>query len=349
MTPDVDVVIVGGGPVGLAASVYARRAGLTVTVVEPRHAPIDKACGEGLMPTGLAALRALGVDPPGREFVGITYLTADGRQRADASFRGAAGRGVRRTELHRALSERAAAIGVAVRTAKVTAVDQDTDGVEAQLTTGERVGARYLLAADGLHSPIRRAVGLRDVARGPVRYGLRTHFAVVPWSDRVEVYWGRTAEAYVTPVDDDVVGVAVLGIGRAGSFPERLRQFPALVARLHGRAAMEKVAGAGPLRQRVTAVGDGRVMLVGDAAGYVDALTGEGLSIGFDSARIAVDCIVRECPEQYGRRWRAASRRSRLLTEAVVAAAGSRWFRPAIVPAADLVPEVFSLAVRSLA
>jgi flavin-dependent dehydrogenase len=99
---DTDVLIVGGGPGGLATALHARAKGLSVIIAEPRESPIDKACGEGLMPGGLAELRRLGVDPMGMPLRGIAYQ--DGRRRAEAPFRQGAGRGVRRTSLHAALA-----------------------------------------------------------------------------------------------------------------------------------------------------------------------------------------------------------------------------------------------------
>ena len=74
---DTDVLIAGGGPAGLASAINARQQGLSVIVAEPRDNPIDKACGEGLMPGGLAALAALGVDPGGmmRRIVWLTAVT----------------------------------------------------------------------------------------------------------------------------------------------------------------------------------------------------------------------------------------------------------------------------------
>ena len=68
-----DLVVVGGGPVGLAAGLYAARAGLSVEVREKRAGVVDKACGEGLMPGAVATLRDLGVEPSGHPIEGIRY------------------------------------------------------------------------------------------------------------------------------------------------------------------------------------------------------------------------------------------------------------------------------------
>lgn len=112
----IDVLVVGGGPAGLAAAIRAASAGLEAVVVEPRTTPVDKACGEGIMPGGVAALRDLGVRVSGHDLSGIRYT--DGRRSAEAAFRGGPGAGVRRTELHTALHARAAALGVRVVAAK---------------------------------------------------------------------------------------------------------------------------------------------------------------------------------------------------------------------------------------
>src|SRR5579871_2676335 len=105
----IDVLVVGGGPVGLATAIACARAGLTVSVAEPRGGPIDKACGEGVMPAAVRRLADLGVTPYGHAIRGIRYL--DDRHRADARFRRGDGLGVRRTVLHAALASRAAALG----------------------------------------------------------------------------------------------------------------------------------------------------------------------------------------------------------------------------------------------
>ncbi|MEV8639133.1 NAD(P)/FAD-dependent oxidoreductase [Streptosporangium sp. NPDC051023] len=335
----IDVLVSGGGPAGLATAIHAALAGMEVVVVEPRPDPVDKACGEGLMPSGASALLSLGVRVEGRALAGIRYV--DGRHQAQAAFREGPGLGVRRTALHAALSRRAAELGVRVVRGRVEEVRQSHDGVEA---AGLR--ARWLVAADGLHSPLRASLGLRLPDHRPRRYGLRQHYPVAPWTDFVEVHWADDGEAYVTPVGEDLVGVAVLSSRRRG-YHEHLADFPALAARLEGPAATQ-VRGAGPLRQRVRSRVAGRVLLVGDAAGYIDALTGEGLSLALLSAQALVGCLRAGAPHAYESAWLRLSRRHRLLTGALLETRRHRVAARLIVPAARRMPALFGAAVHAL-
>lgn len=336
MTFDADLLIVGGGPGGLATALHARRQGLSVIVADPRESPIDKACGEGVMPGGLAELTSLGVDPAGLPFGGIAYVAEHAR--AEARFRDGPGRGVRRTTLHAALAARAKEQDAEWISTRVTRVEQDARGV-----TAAGVRARWLVAADGLHSVVRRAVGITAVAGRPRRYGVRWHFSVPAWSDFVEVHWSPFGEAYVTPVEPDLVGVAILSDQR----PE-LAWFPRL-AQLLGGASRGRARGCGPLRQVVSRRVSGRVLLVGDAAGYEDALTGEGISLAVKQAAAAVTAIVDENPSSYEAAWRRITRNYRLLTRTLVLATTLPAARRAIVPAAGGLPAVFSRAVNQLA
>ncbi len=340
---DVDLLVVGGGPVGLAAAIEGELAGLSVAVLERRTGPVDKACGEGLMPSAVTALDRLGVAVEGQPFRGIRYV-APGRS-ATALFAGAAGVGVRRTALSAALGARADALGVKRLDLAATAPQVSGDGVEVAGIT-----AAWLAVADGLHSPTRRALGLHrePSPRAQPRYGLRRHYRVEPWSDLVEVHWGRRAEAYVTPVAPDVVGVAVLGPGDGTGFEDALGEFPELQTRVAGAEPASATRGAGPLRQRTTRRVAGRALLVGDAAGYVDALTGEGLSVGLACARELVRCVVEGRPEAYEHAWLRATRRYRVLTGGLLWAAQNPLTRRAVVPAAERLPRVFTATVRQL-
>ena len=336
----IDLLVAGGGPAGLVTALHAARAGLDVTVVERRTGTIDKACGEGLMPHTVRQLEGLGITLQGRRFRGISYL--DPHRRVEAPFRSGYGMGVRRTALHSALLDAASAAGVKLLNGDIGDVSQDSDEVRC----GE-LRARYLAAADGLHSPIRRSLGLSRPSRGPRRWGMRRHVRVAPWSDTVEVHWGHGAEAYVTPVADDCVGIAILTT-RQGSFDSHLSEFPALRDRVRGRPHSRDRA-AGPLQQRVSGLSAGRVLLVGDAAGYVDALTGEGLGIAFGGAELLVRSVLADRPADYDRQWRRMSRRYRMLTAGLLNASRYPSVRSRIVPAAAALPAVFTEIVNLLA
>lgn len=341
---DVDVLVVGAGPVGLATAIEARLAGMDVVVVDPRDGPVDKACGEGLMPGARRALERLGLDlRPGADAVelrGIRYLSPG--HAAAAAFAAGPGLGVRRTTLSAALAHRAEQLGV-VRVSARAGLPSQGPGWAG--TAGVR--ARWCVAADGLHSPIRRGLGLARRGGSRPRYGLRRHYAVQPWADHVDVLWARDAEAYVTPVTPGVVGVAVLS-GTGTGFEDLLARFPGLRARLAAAEPVSRVRGAGPLRQRATSRVSGRVLLVGDAAGYVDALTGEGISVGLAGARELVRCIGAGRPQDYELAWRRASRRYRALTTGLLWTADRPLLRRALVPAAERLPRAFGAVVDQL-
>ena len=334
-----DVIIAGGGPAGLVAALHAVAAGLSVQVHEPRPGVVDKACGEGVMPAGVAHLHRLGIHPDGQEFVGVRYC-APGHV-AQTEFRGRPGLGVRRTELHRALREAALEAGVPILSRRVTDVQQRAGGV---LVDGTPAG--YMIVADGLHSRLRTSLGLTVRSSGPRRYGLRQHLRRSPWTDHVEVHWSSSSEAYITPVARDQVGIAILTSTRA-PFAAQLAEFPELRALTAGAAAASPVRGAGPLHQSSRRRVLGRVLVIGDASGYLDAITGEGISLALAQAEAAIEAITVDRASDYEKRWRQIVRRHRLLTRSLLAA-GSSPFRPYLVPAATKMPWLFSAAVNEV-
>ena len=177
------------------------------------------------------------------------------------------------------------------------------------------------------------------------RFGLRRHFRVPAWTDLVEVHWGDRVEAYVTPVAPDVVGIAMLG-PTGTHFDEALAGFAELSERLRGAEPLGPVRGAGPLRQRSRRRSTGRVRLVGDASGYVDALTGEGLRVGLAQASAVVGHL--DDPDAYERDWTRVTRDYRVLTSGLVAWATSPA-RRAIVPLAAHAPWLYGRVVKRLA
>jgi flavin-dependent dehydrogenase len=169
-----------------------------------------------------------------------------------------------------------------------------------------------------------------------------------PESEFVEVTWAEHAESYVTPIAPNLIGVALLS-GTQGPFDQQLAAFPALAARLAGGEPASSVRGAGAMYQRVRTRVRGRVLLVGDAAGYVDPLTGEGIAVSLAAARELLDCLVRDRPQDYERAWQRVTWRSRLITSGLLWARRRPGIGRAVVPIAARLPNVFGAAVNQLA
>jgi flavin-dependent dehydrogenase len=289
-------LIVGGGPAGLATAIALRLAGVEAQVFDRRQPPIDKPCGEGLMPDGVERLLALGVeiDPiDSARFYGIRYRDRD--RVAEARFRESYGLGIRRPRLHAAMIRRAEELGVTLNWG-VKVLGLTATGIE---TDRGNIEGQWRIGADGLRSKVRGWAGLesgrRDRSDRPValgRFGVRGHFAVKPWSDCVEVHWADGCEAYVTPVGAQEVGVAFLWSGERVGFEILLRRFPHLESKLQGARRTSEIMGTGPLEQHPKGVQRGSVALVGDAAGYRDAITGEGLALAFHQAGALAKAIA---------------------------------------------------------
>lgn len=284
-----DLVVAGGGPVGLAVAIRARLAGLSVTVLERRKPPVDQACGEGLMPSGVDRLTEKGIDLGGLSHATLRGLRfVDDRSTTVGEVEGRPLVGLRRTLLHGALARRAEDLGAQLEWGRAV-TGLRTGGFE---TADGPVEGRWLVAADGRRSPVRRWAGLERRHRGSRRFGVRRHYEIRPWSDQVEVHWAVGAEAYVTPVGDEQVGVALLWKEACGvSFDRLLGRFPRLEERLAGLPPVSRDRGGGPFGQGCRRVADGRLALVGDAAGCLDAICGDGLSVGFEEAAAVVDSL----------------------------------------------------------
>jgi flavin-dependent dehydrogenase len=301
-----DVFVIGGGPAGLAAAIAASAKGFRVTLADGMEPPIDKACGEGLMPDSIAALDRLGVlirAEDGMAFRGIRFL--EGRTQIDGDFPEGPGLGMRRTVLHRKMAERASECGVEfLWNTPVTGLH--ADGV---LAGGNLIPAKWVIGADGSRSRVRRWSGLDAKTKRNCRVAYRRHYRIKPWSEYTEVHWGKDTQAYATAVSSEEICVTVISSRTGGRLETMLPEFPTLWRNLEGAATTTTERGAMTSMHRLAEVCRGRVALIGDASGSVDAITGEGLGLAFQQAEALAESLAMNDLEQYQGAHRRLARR----------------------------------------
>jgi flavin-dependent dehydrogenase len=307
------VLIAGGGPAGLAAAIALRQRGVAVMVADAMKPPIDKPCGEGLMPDSLHELARLGVEltpADGAAFRGIRFVHGD--DVATAEFPAGVGIGLRRQSLHSRLVARAEEAGVTLRWQSPVQLLEDGE----VRIAGEMVRYRWLIGADGQNSRVRGWVGLDDARTISRRFGFRRHFQVAPWSSFVEVHWGWSGQAYVTPTGPREVCVAAVTHDTQCRLHTLLEELPELSARLGGLLAepVDRERGALTTTRRLRRVAvnlpqHGRAALLGDASGSADAVTGEGMGMAFRQALLLAECIEAEDLARYNRLHPATLRR----------------------------------------
>jgi flavin-dependent dehydrogenase len=261
--------------------------------------PIDKACGEGLMPDSLEALAKIGfpnLDHTFRQiethllrgirFLGDSASPNHTNPTAEAAFPQAPGRGIRRTVLHQILLDRAASLGVRFHWENSVQSIGRTSGGTLVHSNRQTLHTRYLIGADGPRSRIATWAGLTDDSVQSRRIGLRQRYTIAPWTDFVEVYWGNSGQAYVTPNSSNEVCIAFIANKKFSSSEQALNHFPALRHHLAAAHPNGPARGSITLNRKLRRVTNGNIALIGDASGSVDAVTGEGMALCFRQAAV---------------------------------------------------------------
>jgi flavin-dependent dehydrogenase len=286
-----DVLIVGAGPAGLAAAIASANKGLHVEVVDAMQPPIDKACGEGLMPDAMRSLAALGFNlnqdlrkTESHLLRGLRFLNEQPASTSEAIFPASPGRGIRRTALHQLLLDRALALGVRFHWENSVQSTEPTPTGHLLRTNRQTLHTRYLIGADGHKSRIAAWAGLTEATIHSRRIGLRQHYAIAPWTNFVEVYWSDHGQAYVTPTSSSEVCVAFISNKKFPTVDQALTYFPALQRQLASATRSGAPRGSITLGRTLRRVTTNNIALIGDASGSVDAITGSGLGLCFHQA-----------------------------------------------------------------
>jgi flavin-dependent dehydrogenase len=299
---DADVIVVGGGPAGSVSAWLLAERGYRVVLLDKARFPRHKACSEYINPAGARLLTELGLagdlQTLGAHRMEAMLIHAPGGRRFLADFGGAApgstAIGLSRYRLDALLLDRARAAGVDVREGAhvrdVLVADGSVQGVESTIA-GVRMPlrARLTIGADGRHGIVSRALGLDMPSRWPRRTGLVAHYRGVTglgsWGE-MHIAPRRRGYAGLAPLEAGLTNVALVTASaavadRPGSldmyFAEGLSGIPAVASRLAGAERVGGIRGIGPMAHRARRVmGDG-FALVGDAAGFLDPFTGEGV------------------------------------------------------------------------
>jgi flavin-dependent dehydrogenase len=319
-----DVLVVGAGPAGLATAIAASLKGFSVAVADSRKPPIEKACGEGLLPEAVANLRRLGIDlslSAAFPFKGIRF--SDDESSASTRIKRGTAFGLRRISLHNLLVQRACELGVTfLWGARVS--DFDSHGAR---VNGAAFRCRWLVGADGQNSGVRKWASLNPRRPRLSRFGFSRHYAVTPWTDMVEVHWGPHCQLFATPTGANEVCVALLSHNPQLRIEPALAYFPEVAARLRDALPLSAEIGSVTELGSAQAVARGRVALVGDASFTVDGIAGQGLSLAFEQAAQLAEAFARDDLSYYERAHRKISRTPRRMTRLLLLMDQSAWIR----------------------
>lgn len=319
-----DVVVIGGSVAGAATATHLARRGLDVLVLEQSAKAARKACGEGVFPAGVVALERLGAAEPlaltGHPLQGVQFVA--GSHAATARFAdGKHGLGLARPGLDEAV--RAAAMKAGVEFAfgvRAEGLRGHEGRVTAVRTNTGEFEARVFVAADGLGSRFRRLARLEGGQPGD-RYGVSAHVAVDddpgPY---VRVFFEDRYEIYLTPVGPKLLNVAVLTRrpemqafrgGTTGAFQALLSRTNA--SELRGAELVDEPIAAGPFPRGCRRSWRGNFVLTGDAAGFLDGITGEGISTALRSAELCADAVAQHLNNESAAPFREYERQRRRL------------------------------------
>jgi flavin-dependent dehydrogenase len=314
-----DVLIAGAGPAGAVAATVLARAGARVLVVERERFPRHKLCGDSINPGALAVLRDLKLASATASGLPIDGMVVTGESgvRVVGRYDGVHGLSLARSRLDAALLAAAVEAGARVEEGVLvlgpllaSAQSPSVSGLIIKGRDGQplRIPAPMVIAADGRSSRVARALGLSTTAERPRRWAIGAYFTdVAGMTSCGEMHVRRAHYIGVAPLADGVTNACVVtadraGLGQPAALLERvLRGDQQLGERFASARMIAPAVTLGPLAVDCHVAGAPGLLLAGDAAGFVDPMTGDGLRFAFRGAELAAREALRALESGPGR------------------------------------------------
>lgn len=307
-----DVLVAGAGPAGSLAAIVLARAGVRVLLLDRQIFPRDKLCGDTVNPGGLALLRAHGlaggIDTHGLPLDGMTVTGASGVQITGTYGEGMVGRAWARRHLDATLLDAACSAGAQFEVGVVqgACLDHGRRRVVGVRMSTDRlrscdIRARWTIAADGRRSRLAFALGLVRHPRRPRRWAIGTYAeGVAGLGPFGEMHIRGSHYIGVAPAQDDLANLCLVTADQRGLRDpaallwHTIQADPQLRVRCASARRVAPVVTLGPLAVDAHAAGMPGLLLAGDAAGFVDPMTGDGIHLALRGGQLAAEAVLED-------------------------------------------------------